>query len=153
MSNRFPASISWCQVGWKSTASRRLPTRSCVRRTGGFSLASRPHSCASPPQNAPASPARFSASTSGALSRNRLRFSRGGTWLNTSWVASLRGAVMDMWLLGDRSKTELHERGDKGLIVDGVGLGQDLADRADEGDRNKLGVLRGERAIQDPLPQ
>src|SRR4051794_41411916 len=150
MSKRLPASISSCHAGWNSTESERLPKRSCVRRTGGCSLASRPHSCGSPPQNAPASaarscaqppPSRSSASTSGALSRKRLRFSRGGTWLVTWWVAWLGGMAMDMRLLGDRSKAELHERGDERLLVGVMGLGEDLADRADERHGGQLSVL------------
>ena len=40
-------SISWCQAGWNSTSSTRLPYRSCVRSTGSFSLASTPQRCAS----------------------------------------------------------------------------------------------------------
>src|SRR6059036_2676653 len=136
--------MSSCQAGWNSTESERLPKRSCVRSTGGFSLASRPHSCGSPPQNAPASaarscaqppPSRSSASTSGALSRKRLRFSSGGTWLVTSWVAWLGGVAMDMRLLGDRSKAEAHEAGDEPLLIEVGSAGDDLADGAHQRDR------------------
>src|SRR6478735_7876644 len=162
MSQRLPASMSWCHAGWNSTSSSRRPNRSCVRSTGGFSFASRPHSCGSPPQNAPASiarseaqppPSRSSASTSGALSRNRLRFSSGGTWLKTSWVARSGGVAMDIGLLGDRSKTEANKRRDQRVLVGGVGLRQYLADRAHQRDRDKVGVLRRKRAIEHPFLQ
>ena len=92
---RRPARMSACQAGWNSTSSRRWPKRSWVCSTGGCSLASTPQRIGSPPQNAPAAcrrsraqppPSRSSASRSAAWSSKRLRPSRGGTWLRTSWV-------------------------------------------------------------------
>ncbi len=48
-----PRPRSRCQAGWNSTSSIRSPKRSCVRRTGGCSFASRPSSSGSPPQSLP----------------------------------------------------------------------------------------------------
>src|SRR3954452_22645576 len=88
--------ISACHAGWKSTSSMRFPKRSCVLSTGGFSLASRPHSTGAPPHSAPVcssrsraqpAPSRSRPSTSAVWSVNRLRSTIGGAWLVTPWVA------------------------------------------------------------------
>ena len=70
------SSMSACQAGWNSTSSIRLPNRSWVFSTGGFSFASRPHSSGSPPDSSPSvthfscahpAPSRSTASTSGTF--------------------------------------------------------------------------------------
>ncbi len=80
------------------TRPRRCGGRSgrSVRRTGLFSLASRPQDCCgSPPITRPSAearsatqpaPSRCRASTSGRLLENTSSPSSGGTWLKTSWV-------------------------------------------------------------------
>src|SRR5579875_1624131 len=90
--------ISSCQAGWNSTSSIRWPYRSCVRSTGGCSLASRPHSWAvADPASLPTS--RTSSSAQPAPSRRTASSragssaasnpSSGGTWLKTSWVGGI----------------------------------------------------------------
>src|SRR5271165_3879261 len=80
----------------------RLPKRSCVRSTGLFSFASRPHACCgSPPTTRPsvaarsptqAAPSRSTASTRGRLLENTSTPSRGVAWLKTVWVC--QGAAL-----------------------------------------------------------
>ena len=88
--------MSSCQAGWNSTSSIRWPYRSWVRSFGGFSLATRPHSCAcslpaSRPRSASesrvaASAWRTQASASAASPAIGSCPTSGGTWLVTSCV-------------------------------------------------------------------
>ena len=91
-------SIRPCQAGWNSTSSMRRPPRSNCRNCGPCSLASRasPISSAlpsrSPKASSPASaaspPSRRTASCKAGSQANRLMFSNGVAWLNTSCVFS-----------------------------------------------------------------
>ena len=147
----------------------RLPKRSWVRSRGGFSFARRPSSITSAPAADLAELRRAVGGPAAALALERLGEHRsdvkgcspasGADWLMTSWVvAAGRCSSVDKGglLSGNRSNTEVSQRGDQRLGVVRAGGGGEradhrLADRADERGGADLGVLRRQLAGVDAV--